>query len=171
MSKSHSKSQNQNQSNSKRTRRIIIRSRIESSQAALASASAQPNGSSSTKPNTNAEIQTAETVSKYADLEHIQKDGMSIILDEQVCLVADIISDERIFLLECVVHLCDIANPAPNIDIARKWTKRVINEWFLQVEFLYFFDFFNLFFFFSFGARIFQMFANAFCCVLKETCC
>ena len=103
-------------------------------------------------------LQSTETVSKYANLEQIQKDGISIMLHEQVGFVAYIISEERIKELAV-----DIANHARKIDSARKWAARVVNEWSLQVEFLYIFDFLNL----LFGARIFQIFVNVFCCVLK----
>ena len=42
------------------------------------------------------------------------------------------IDDERMFLLECTIHACDVANPCKPIQIAKAWANRYLQEAFNQ---------------------------------------
>ena len=40
---------------------------------------------------------------------------------------------ERSEVLQCLVHCADLSNPSKDVAIAKEWTSRVMNEFFLQV--------------------------------------
>ncbi|ETO26776.1 dunce, isoform G [Reticulomyxa filosa] len=77
-----------------------------------------------------------------ADLSQIENDGFLLlhpnqaIVEDVVCenppLRVDGILNERFFLLEIVVHLADVSNPAKPLNIAKMWARRVMDEFYCQ---------------------------------------
>jgi len=73
----------------------------------------------------------------YASLDLIKSDGIELHcnIDNDIIVTQpriDDVPDERIFILECIVHFADISNPAKPILIAKKWAERVMTEFFNQ---------------------------------------
>ncbi|ETN99713.1 hypothetical protein RFI_37754 [Reticulomyxa filosa] len=79
-----------------------------------------------------------------ADLSKIEDDGFALLHPNQA-IVEDIVSEdsplrvdgivnERFFLMEIVVHLADVSNPAKPWEIAKAWAYRVMEEFYCQVH-------------------------------------